>query len=78
MCQNESRCMRMPGFYHSKQEPVMVECVKMDTTLIYTQEELKQALPVVEVPQNTIVSRTEFKGVVGSGERLMKKCACGQ
>lgn len=52
----------------------MVECVKMDTTLIYTQEELKQALPTVYVPIQNIISRTEFKGVVGSGERLMKDC----
>lgn len=74
MCQNESRCMRIPGFYHSKQEPLMVECVKMNTELFYTQEELKQALPTVDIPIQNIISRTEFKGVVGSGERLMKSC----
>ena len=27
MCVNESRVMRLPGFYHCKQEPVMVECI---------------------------------------------------
>ena len=30
MCQNESRCMRIPGFYHSKQEPVLVEYIKFE------------------------------------------------
>jgi len=27
MCVNESRVMRLPGFYHTKEEPVMVECI---------------------------------------------------
>ena len=42
MCQNESRCMRIPRFYHSKQEPVMVECVKFNPELLYTQEQLSE------------------------------------
>jgi len=75
MCQNESRCMRIPGFYHSKQEPVMVECIKFNPELRYTQQDLQAILPQVEMPQYDITARTEFKGVVGSGQRLMDKCA---
>lgn len=26
-CVNESRVLRLPGFYHCKQEPVLVECI---------------------------------------------------
>jgi len=75
MCQNESRCMRIPGFYHSKQEPVMVECIQFEPNLRYTQEQLKAVLPKVEVPDIDITARTEFDGKVGSGQRLMEKCA---
>lgn len=74
MCQNESRCMRIPGFYHSKQEPVMVECVKFNPELLYTQEQLSECLPEVDIPEYDIKSRTEFDSVVDSGQRLMDKC----
>lgn len=47
-CINESRVLRLPGFYHCKQEPVMVECVKFNPELRYTQKELSAALPEVE------------------------------
>ncbi len=75
MCQNESRCMRIPGFYHSKQEPVMVECIKFEPNFRYTQEQLKAVLPKVDVPDIDLTARCEFKGAVGSGQRLMEKCA---
>jgi len=66
--------MRLPGFYHCKQEPILVECIKFDPDLKYTQDELLTVLPKVEVPDYDITSRTEFGGVVGSGQRLMDKC----
>lgn len=74
MCQNESRCMRIPGFYHSKQEPVMVECLKFNPELKYTQEELQEILPEIEYTEYKESDRTLFDGVVGSGQRLMDKC----
>jgi len=43
---NPSRVMRLPGFYHQKQEPVLVTCLKFDTGLRYTQAQLMNALPV--------------------------------
>ena len=48
-CVNESRVLRLPGFNHCKQEPVMVECVKFNPELRYTQAELEQHLPSVDV-----------------------------
>lgn len=75
MCQNESRCMRIPGFYHSKQEPVLVECIKFEPQIKYTQSELQALLPQVQLPEYDAESRTEFNGEVGSGQRLMDKCA---
>jgi putative DNA primase/helicase len=47
-CQNESRVMRLPGFYHCKQDPVMVECVLFHPERKYTQDELAAALPKIE------------------------------
>lgn len=47
-CINESRVLRLPGFYHCKQGPVMVECIHFRPELRYTQEELERHLPRVE------------------------------
>ncbi|MBT9132090.1 MAG: hypothetical protein DDT33_00600 [Firmicutes bacterium] len=47
-CINESRVLRLPGFNHCKGEPVMVECVKFNPELRYTQAELEAVLPQVE------------------------------
>jgi putative DNA primase/helicase len=44
-CQNESRVMRLPGFYHCKQNPVMVSCVLFHPERKYTQDELAAVLP---------------------------------
>lgn len=48
MCVNESRVMRLPGFYHCKGDPVMVECISFHPERVYTQEQLSEALPEVE------------------------------
>lgn len=48
MCVNESRVMRLPGFYHCKKDPVMVECIAFHPERVYTQDQLAEALPEVE------------------------------
>ena len=53
-CINESRVFRLPGFYHCKGEPIMVECVKFAPELRYAQAELAAALP--EVPDDVAVN----------------------
>lgn len=48
-CVNESRVMRLPGFYHCKTDtPVMVRCVSFHPERRYTQEQLLSALPKPE------------------------------
>ena len=47
-CINESRVLRLPGFLHCKEEPVMVECVRFSPELRYTQAELEAVLPAVD------------------------------
>lgn len=44
-CINESRVMRLPGFYHCKEEPILVECISFHPERRYTQTQLKEALP---------------------------------
>lgn len=46
-CINESRVLRLPGFEHRKGDPFMVECIKFNPELRYTQEELEAVLPIV-------------------------------
>jgi putative DNA primase/helicase len=48
MCVNESRVMRLPGYLHCKQEPVMVRCILFHPERRYTQQEISDALPPAE------------------------------
>lgn len=59
-CVNESRVMRLPGFYHCKQEPVLVECISFHPERRYTQEQLMEVLPVQE--ETEVTSKTELHG----------------
>ncbi|WP_283688700.1 DNA primase family protein [Clostridium perfringens] len=47
-CINESRVMRVPGFYHCKEESVRVKCIKFNPNLFYTQEDLERELSYSE------------------------------
>ncbi|MCR4629338.1 MAG: DUF5906 domain-containing protein [Clostridium sp.] len=48
MCVNESRIMRLPGFYHCKSDPVLVRCILFHPERVYTQDQLSEALPDAE------------------------------
>lgn len=41
--QNESRVMRLPGFYHNKEDPFMVEVIEFDPGLKYSQDQIEAA-----------------------------------
>lgn len=69
MCVNESRVLRLPGFYHCKQEPVMVECISFHPERRYTQEQLAEVLPEVEEKNVEMKAGTE-KGI----ELVMRGC----
>lgn len=60
-CVNESRVLRLPGFYHCKKEPVMVECVKFNPEIRYTQAELEAHLPEV-ANESVVAGETARKG----------------
>ena len=40
---NEARVMRVPAFYHQKNEPVMVKLIRFDPDVRYTQDEIQEA-----------------------------------
>jgi len=77
-CVNESRVFRFPGFYHHKAEPFMVECVKFNPELRYTQAQLLEALP--DVPAEPAAALPAPKGarkgvaVVGKRCLFMQHC----
>jgi hypothetical protein len=48
---NESRVMRLPGFYHQKAKPKMVDIVWWHPELTYTQEQLNHRLTELGVPE---------------------------
>ena len=58
---NSNRVFRVPGFYHCKKEPVLVQCVKFNPELRYTQEELSALLPDVEPEPETKVDGALIK-----------------
>lgn len=45
---NESRVMRLYGFYHCKGDPVMVKLIKFNPEITYTQRQLHEILPRLE------------------------------
>ncbi|MBR3624412.1 MAG: DNA primase [Selenomonadaceae bacterium] len=69
VCVNESRVMRLPGFYHCKKEPVMVECISFHPERKYTQDQLADILPVIDE------SPIEKKNGSGKGlDIVMRSC----
>lgn len=74
-CVNESRVMRVPGFYHSKYEPVMVECIKWNTEIVYTQDQLSDALPALPKQK---YETTKIAAIINEGGRngTLFKLAC--
>lgn len=64
---NESRAMRLPGFYHCKQEPILVQCIYWHPERRYTQQQLMDVLPMDQVhvqpraeKQNTKITGDEM------------------
>ncbi|MDD3537374.1 MAG: phage/plasmid primase, P4 family [Saccharofermentanales bacterium] len=75
-CINESRVFRLPGFYHCKGDPVMVECIKFNPELRYTQAELEAVLP--EVPDDPVIKTPAPKGTRKGLALVIKRCLFAQ
>lgn len=48
---NESTCMRVPGYYHNKKDPIEVKLIKCNEELVYTQSELVKGLDLLRLPE---------------------------
>ena len=57
---NESRVMRLPGFNHCKEEPVMVDCILFHPERKYSQDQLAEFLPI---PKKKEEPKPELVGV---------------
>ena len=77
-CVNESRVMRLPGFYHCKKEPILVECISFHPERRYTQEQLIERLPVSqeaeEQPKVPLHGEQKGIGVVEAECDFIKYC----
>lgn len=73
-CINESRVLRLPGFYHCKEEPVLVECIHFRPELRYTQAELAAHLPKVE-NEPAPSGAGQNKGTRQGLSLVLKRCA---
>ena len=70
MCVNESRVMRLPGFMHCKKDiPVEVTCVSFHPERKYTQDQLSDVLPEMDLTPVEHKSGTE-KGL----DQVMREC----
>jgi len=58
-CVNESRVFRLPGFYHYKEEPVLVQLVKYNPELRYEQKDLEAVLPDIPDANDDETYRSE-------------------
>ena len=67
--QNESRCMRLPTFYHSKAEPVEVKLIAFDPERIYTQDAIEELLPEVDVAKAKMQEKFILPDVIKDGHR---------
>ena len=73
---NESRTMRLPTFYHCKQEPIRVEVIHFEPQLKYKQKQLDEILPKLKATaqQKKQKSNTAADNVnsYGAGERVQR------
>lgn len=67
---NESRVMRIPGFYHCKKDPVMVKLIKFNPELRYSQGEIYDAIPVAPPAKATQTGHGSDKASAGENKKF--------
>lgn len=74
-CVNESRVLRLPGFCHCKQEPVLVECVKFNPELRYAQSDLEKHLPNLSDASAPAKAASQAVKASHGLNAVLKRCA---
>lgn len=67
--QNESRCMRLPTFYHNKAEPVEVRLICFEPERIYTQDAIEELLPEADIVKAKMQPKFILPDVIKDGHR---------
>ena len=67
--QNESRCMRLPTFYHNKAEPIEVKLVSFDPDRLYTQDSIEELLPEADAVKAKMQPKFILPDVIKDGHR---------
>lgn len=73
---DESRVMRVPGFFHNKQEPVMVKVLEFDPDSRYSQDEIEKALEGLtfdEILDRAGFEEDEKRNIISICEEAEKK-----
>ncbi|GHV27019.1 hypothetical protein FACS18948_3700 [Clostridia bacterium] len=75
-CVNLNRAMRLPGFNHCKQEPVMVSCTKFSPDLRYSKAQITPHLPELPRSVDATSSQPKQKGLKAVANRcdFIKHC----
>jgi hypothetical protein len=71
--------MRIPSFYHCKEEPILVECIKYNPEIRYTQEQLSEHLPdiPVEISVGGDSPPTISTSIAGTQKGMIRvRCEC--
>ena len=66
---NESRIMRLYGFNHCKQDPVLVKLIKFDPDLKYSQKQIAECLPEIMNKSTEKTIKKEAGELVPYGQR---------
>jgi len=75
-CVDLPRVLRIPSFYHHKGEPFLIECVKFNPEIRYTQSQLAEHLP--DIPYEPAESAKPANIVKGNKKGLVlcgKQCS---
>lgn len=67
--QNESRCMRLPTFYHNKAEPVEVKLMAYNPDCIYSQDAIEELLPEADIVKAKMQPKFILPDVIKDGHR---------
>lgn len=67
--QNESRCMRLPTFYHNKAEPIEVKLVCFHPDRVYSQDAIEELLPETDKVKAKMQAKFILPDVIKDGHR---------
>ena len=68
-CVDLPRVLRLPGFYHHKQEPFLINCIKFNPEIRYKQSQLAELLPAVPYEPDSSLNAKSDKNITNVGKQ---------